>query len=1033
MHTLGSILKGLKVRTAEPNHSHMPAGTADTVACTTTVVSDIGCLIPMKKPVNILVVDDVEEDVRLVMESLRSAEFNLTYQGVLAGAEFGNALVLGHWDAVIANLETPGLPGLDALRIFLAAELDIPFILMSDRFIEEIAVSSVKAGASDYVTKDRLARLAPVLTRELEETKSRVLHRKAKRDLIESEERFRSLTALSSDWYWEQDEQLRFTYVSASLRDKYSEALESWAGKTRWELPYRNADWTAHRAAVEARMPFYDVELQPFRHDGRPLYVSVSGEPKINAQGRFLGYRGVGKDITERVLGADALRRFRAAMDATGDIIMLVDRKTMRIVEVNATAVQLLGYTRAELLTMTPAELSSAALAQVERAYDSLIAGEDRYRYLEGQLRCKDGSELHVAVRQHAQRAGDDWLIVGVARDETERKQAEGKLRRLNRLYAMVSATNTLVMRVRERDELFRNACGIAVQHGEFERAWIGVVDENDMMIVPKAWAGLDEKAVDALKILFSASGEVMKGKTLAGRAIREKVAVVSRDVSEDAELVYGRNYAESGIRSLAFLPLIVSDKAIGVFVLYTNQPEFFDADGLLLLTELAGNVAFAIDHLEKQERLDYLAYYDPLTGLANRRLFLDRLAQHMRSATANGHKIALFLFDLERFKKINDTLGRAAGDDLLKLVAKWLADNLGDFDVLARVDADNFAVVLPQATQESDVIRLLEKTIAAFLNHPFCLNEVDYRIAAKVGVALYPDDGADADTLFKHAEAAVKKAKVAGDRYLFYAQKMTETMAGGLGFETRLRQALERDEFVLHYQPKVSIASGELTGAEALIRWNDPQTGLVPPARFIPVLEETGLIQDVGRWALEKAMEDYQRWRRSGLSTVRIAVNVSPLQLRSRTFVSAVERVISTAPDSAGGLELELTESLIMENVTHSILSLSAIRALGITIAIDDFGTGFSSLSYLSKLPLDTLKIDRSFVTDMVAGADGKALVAVIVNLAHALKLKVVAEGVETEEQLHELRLLCCDEMQGFLFGRPVPVATFEEKYLHG
>ena len=984
----------------------------------------------MKTPVNILVIDDVEEEARLVMESLRSAELSLTYRCVRDGAEFGNALVLDHWDAVIANLEMPGLPGLDALRIFLATELDIPFILMSDKFIEEIAVSSVKAGASDYVTKDRLARLAPVLTRELEETKSRVVHRKAKRDLVESEERFRSLTALSSDWYWEQDEQLRFTYVSASLRDKYSEALELWAGKTRWELPYRNADWTEHRAAVEARMPFYDVELQPFRHDGRPLYVSVSGEPKINARGHFLGYRGVGRDITERVLGADALRRFRAAMDATGDIIMLVDRKTMRLVEVNATAMQLLGYTRAELLRMTPAELNSTPQPQVEQAYDSLIAGEDRYKHMEGQLRRKDGSDLQVAIRQNAQRAGDDWLIVGVARDETERKQAEGKLRRLNRLYAMVSATNTLVMRVRERNELFSNACGIAVQHGEFERAWIGVVDDSDM-IVPKAWAGLDETAVAALKTLFSASGDVMKGKTLAGRAIREKTPVVSKDVSEDAELVYGRSYADSGIRSLAFLPLIVSDKAIGVFVLYTNQPEFFDADGLLLLTELAGNVAFAIDHLEKQERLDYLAYYDPLTGLANRRLFLDRLAQHMRSATANGHKIALFLFDLERFKKINDTLGRTVGDDLLKLVARWLADNLGDQDVLARVDGDHFAVLLPQATHESDVIRLLEKAIAAFLNHPFCLNEVDYRIAAKVGVALFPDDGADADTLFKHAEAAVKKAKITGDRYLFYAQKMTETMAGSLGFETRLRQALERGEFVLHYQPKVSIASGELTGAEALIRWNDPHTGLVPPARFIPILEEMGLIQDVGRWALEKAMEDYQRWRRSGLSTVRIAVNVSPLQLRSRTFVAEVERAISTAPGSASGLELELTESLIMENVTHSILSLSAIRALGVTIAIDDFGTGFSSLSYLSKLPLDTLKVDRAFVTDMVDSVDGKTLVAVIVNLAHALKLKVVAEGVETEEQLDELRLLSCDEMQGFLFGKPVPVAIFEETYL--
>jgi EAL domain-containing protein (putative c-di-GMP-specific phosphodiesterase class I) len=365
--------------------------------------------------------------------------------------------------------------------------------------------------------------------------------------------------------------------------------------------------------------------------------------------------------------------------------------------------------------------------------------------------------------------------------------------------------------------------------------------------------------------------------------------------------------------------------------------------------------------------------------------------------------------------------------------VAKWLADNLGDYDVLARIDADHFAVLLPEATHESEVVRLLEKAIAAFLNHPFCLNEVDYRIAAKVGVALFPDDGADADTLFRHAEAAVKKAKTAGDRYLFYAQKMTNTMAGSLGFETRLRQALERGEFVLHYQPKVNIASGKLTGAEALIRWNDPQTGLVPPARFISILEETGLIQDVGRWALEKAMEDYQRWRRSGLSTVRVAVNVSPLQLRSRGFVTEVERAISTAPGLAGGLELELTESLIMENVNHSIQSLSAIRAFGVTIAIDDFGTGFSSLSYLSKLPLDTLKIDRSFVTDMVAGVDGRTVVAIIVNLAHALKLKVVAEGVETEDQLQELRSLCCDDMQGFLFGKPVPVAIFEEKYLKG
>jgi EAL domain-containing protein (putative c-di-GMP-specific phosphodiesterase class I) len=320
---------------------------------------------------------------------------------------------------------------------------------------------------------------------------------------------------------------------------------------------------------------------------------------------------------------------------------------------------------------------------------------------------------------------------------------------------------------------------------------------------------------------------------------------------------------------------------------------------------------------------------------------------------------------------------------------------------------------------------------ITAFLTHPFRVNDAVYRIAAKVGVALFPDDGTDADTVFKHAEAALKKAKVSGDQYLFYAQKMTETVTGSFGIENRLRQALEREEFELHYQPKVNLASGKLTGAEALIRWNDPKSGLVPPARFIPILEETRLIHEVGRWALGKAIEDYQRWRNAGLPAVRIAVNVSPLQLRSRSFVAEIKEAISIAEDAAAGLELEITESLIMEDVNHSIVSLHEIRALGVTIAIDDFGTGFSSLSYLSKLPVDTLKIDRSFVIDMDSGAGGLTLVSVIINLAHALKLNVVAEGVETEEQLRLLKLLYCDEMQGFLFGKAVPVAIFEEKYL--
>jgi EAL domain-containing protein (putative c-di-GMP-specific phosphodiesterase class I) len=324
-----------------------------------------------------------------------------------------------------------------------------------------------------------------------------------------------------------------------------------------------------------------------------------------------------------------------------------------------------------------------------------------------------------------------------------------------------------------------------------------------------------------------------------------------------------------------------------------------------------------------------------------------------------------------------------------------------------------------------------VERTLDAFINHQFRLNDQEFRIAAKIGIALFPHDGTDAATLVNHAEAALKKAKVGGDRYLFYAQRMTETVAGRLTLENQLRQALDREQFVLHYQPKVNIATGRLAGAEALIRWNDPATGLVPPARFIPILEETGLIYEVGRWALHKAIQDYSRWSRAGLNAVPIAVNVSPQQLRNRAFVADIKRAIAGDPAAAAALELEITESMVMQDFKHNIASLQAIRGMGICIAIDDFGTGFSSLSYLAKLPVDTLKIDRSFISDMVSGPEGSALVSTIISLAHALKLKVVAEGVETEEQLRLLSTLSCDEYQGYLFGKPVPAEIFAVKYL--
>jgi diguanylate cyclase (GGDEF)-like protein len=787
-----------------------------------------------------------------------------------------------------------------------------------------------------------------------------------------------------------------------------------------------SARWVRHTGQVLEHLGVLRPAVEATESDYRDF--AVSGDDAFLQAAAERTALLNSEQVTLRALTADNARQ----QQRLTDIAELVQRVVHR------------GETIAQLRRAQGIE---AALDGIRKRQNDPVL--EQFRAVASAMQDEERQLLHQRDANEARRAGQSEiaLILGsglailiaalsgwtVLRDQAERKKAQDELTRLNRLYAMVSGINALGVQVRDRDALFSNACRIAVERGEFVMAWIGMVDRSTKKIVPMAWTGADDRTMAAIRTYLSTAAGSLQGTTLGARAIRDMAPVIANDVQRDESLAFGRMHAEAGVRSIAVLPLVVSGKAVGIFALYTSKPEFFDAAGISLLTELAGNVAFAIDHIEKQERLDRFAYYDELTGLANRNLFIDRLTQHMLSASGSGHKLAVFLIDLERFKKFNDSLGRAAGDSLLKLVAEWLAQSSGNVNLLARVGADQFAMVLPEVTYEAEVLRLLEKRIAGFMSHAFRVNDVVYRIAAKVGIVLYPEDGTDADTLFKNAEAAVKKAKVSGDRFLFYAQKMNETVPGSLGIENRLRQALEKEQFVLHYQPKVNLATGKITGAEALIRWNDPQSGLVPPANFISILEDTGLIHEVGRWALHKAIADHQRWLRLGLPAVRIAVNVSPLQLRHRRFVAQIEEAVGVAPGAAAGLELEITESLIMENVDLSIVSLLAIRALGVTIAIDDFGTGFSSLSYLSKLPVDTLKIDRSFVVDMASDSDGLTLVSVIINLAHALKLNVVAEGVATEEQLRQLRLMHCDEMQGFLYGKPVPVEIFEKKYLIG
>src|SRR6267143_3589986 len=645
---------------------------------------------------------------------------------------------------------------------------------------------------------------------------------------------------------------------------------------------------------------------------------------------------------------------------------------------------------------------------------------------IEYRLHRPDGAWIHIRQviepLQEQSAAAESIRWFSTLQDITEQKRAEEKIKRLNRVYAVLSGINALIVRAVERDELFREACRIAVELGQFPLAWIGVVERAEARIRPVAWRGGDESYFRAMPLGLEPANAETYG--LAGRAVTERRDVVANDMANDPRVRLRVEAGRRGFGSIAVLPLVVADDAVGVLTLYAREVGFFDEEEMKLLLELAGDISFALEHIDKAEKLDYLAYYDQLTGLANRTLFYERVEQLLAAAAPEERKIALVILDVERFKTINDSLGRQEGDALLKQIAERMSQNDDGSSRIARISADHFAVVGRGAQSEDEVARRVERRMQRVFGPPFRIGDTELRINAKAGIALFPNDGSDADTLFRNAESALKRAKSQGERYLFYTAQMTERVAEKLALENKLRRALERDEFILHYQPKVDLERRSIVGVEALIRWQSPELGLVPPLQFVQLLEETGLIQQVGSWALRRASLDHRSWAEQGLKAPRVAVNVSPIQLRQRIFVEVIEHAImeGIAPTA---IDLEITESLIMEDIEGNIQKLDAVRALGVNIAIDDFGTGYSSLGYLAKLPVQSLKIDRSFITAMHEDANAMTLVSTIVSLAHSLRLKVVAEGVETEEQAKILRLLKCDEMQGYLFSKPLPIAA--------
>ncbi len=610
---------------------------------------------------------------------------------------------------------------------------------------------------------------------------------------------------------------------------------------------------------------------------------------------------------------------------------------------------------------------------------------------------------------------------------------AEARIERLTRLLQMLSAINAGVARIRDRTHLFEETCRIACDVGKYSSAFVVLIDPESRSARPVAWAGSAAEFRD--RVTFPVDDGAGDTDTVTGKALRTGVESVCNDLlGGGSRLEFSRQLFSLGINCLVSVPLLVDETPVGALTVGTTEPCAVGEEEMNVLREVASNLSFALQYLHKEDAVRFLSYFDPLTGLPKRALFCERVARLLARHAGQRPEVLVVAFDIERLGVINDSYGRHVGDQVVQFVAESVKNEFDGTDSLAHLDGGNFAVVISGRESYENSVRVLHERLAAAFSQPLVVGGHQIRVNVKAGLARFPENGIDAESLLQNAEAALHRARRSGERFLRHRREINTEVAERLALEQRLRAALESGQFELHYQPQLSISNGAILGAEALLRWRDPgQDALVEPAVFLPVLESTGLIVEVGEWILHRATRDLRRWQQLGFDSMRIAVNVSPVQLREPEFADRFVRAAGWAAGERGGLDIEITEGALLDDPEELSRTLRNLRAVGAQISIDDFGTGYSSLSRLSKLPVDTLKIDRSFTSGLSGDGSSQAVVSTIVSLARAFKLSTVAEGVETTEQLEILRALGCEQSQGFLHARPVSCERFEALLVSG
>jgi diguanylate cyclase (GGDEF)-like protein/PAS domain S-box-containing protein len=922
--------------------------------------------------------------------------------------------------------------------------------------------------------------------------------------LRESEQRFRSLLDLSSDWYWEQDERLRFTFISRGI-SAIGRRPEDYLGKSRLELAFLRMEPEVerqHRGTLAARRPFREVIAQSVDPDGRLHYVQISGEPLFDGLGQFRGYRGIGRDITAHHLAERAVRdreaQLRLITDNVPAMIAQFDADlTCRFA--NAQYAGFFGLSQRDVVGRhLGAIIGSAAMDSVRPHFARTLRGEP-VTYQRREVRGSSARDIEITLVPDTDERGKVVGVVALVTEITERLRSERALRESEQRLRTVVTNAPLVVFALDAQGVFTFsegqglakvglAPGEAVGRSVFEM----YADYPEVLAQLRRGlegsAGVFEATVAGREFVVHYAPLKDPGGEIAGltgvsiditerkeaeqtlraseqrfrdvvRAAGEYVWETDREwrytyLSDRVQALLGYGEAEMlGRRPAEFMPAGEAERVDAWFGEHVapGQPfrglehmsvtqagalvwqqvsgvPVFDADG-----SFRGYRGTGLDITERkraEERIEHLATRDPLTGLPNRLLLQDRINHRLANAQRNGERLALLFIDLDRFKTINDSLGHHVGDALLQEVAGRLQSALRGGDTLARLGGDEFVVALERLRDPRDAATVAQKILAA-LAGGLRIGEHSLNTSCSIGISIFPEDGEDLNTLMRNADTAMYHAKEQGrGNYQFFSADMNVRAVRRLNMETALRRALERGELELHFQPQVTVATGALAGAEALLRWRGHDHGSVSPSEFIPVAEETGIIHEIGTWAMESACRQIAAWQADGLGVPKISVNLSRAQLRAG-FDELLRKAMQDADISPSALELEITESLIMQDENAALAILERIGALGVRIAIDDFGAGYSSLGVLRRLPIDTLKIDQSFVHDLETKPDALAVAGAIVAMAHSLKLTVVAEGVERRETLAALAALRCDEYQGFLFSAPLPAAEFARRFL--